>query len=66
MQDIALSLAMLMVFALPLGAFVLWRRRGMRKQAVLMLVLAAVMAANVAIWVVPASGGSAPLGQSPQ
>ena len=57
---------MLMVFALPLGAFVLWRRRGMRKQAVLMLVLAAVMAANVAIWVVPASGGSAPLGQSPQ
>lgn len=66
MQDIALSLAMLMVFALPLGALVLWRRSGMRKQAVLMLVLAAVMAVNVAIWVVPTRDGSAPLSEAPK
>lgn len=64
MQDAALSLAMLMVFALPAGAFVLWRRGGSRKQVALMLVLAAILAANVAIWVVPTRGGNAPLGQA--
>ncbi len=61
MQDIALSLAMLMVLALPAGAFVLWKRGGTRKQVVLMLVLAAIMAANVAIWVLPTGHGSAPI-----
>ena len=65
MQDIALSLAMLMVFALPAGALVLWRRGGARKQVVLMLVLAVVMAANVAIWVLPTSGGNAPVSRLP-
>ncbi|MBC2668703.1 hypothetical protein ACFOON_15460 [Novosphingobium piscinae] len=65
MQDIALSLAMLMVLALPVGALVLWRRGGPGKQVALMLVLAVVMAANVAIWVLPTSGGSAPVGQRP-
>jgi len=66
MQDIALSLTMLMVFALPIGAFVLWRRGGSRKQIALMLVLAVIMAANVAIWVVPTRQGPAPMAQAPQ
>lgn len=66
MTDIALSLAMLMVFALPAGAFVLWRRGGSNKQAALMLVLAVILALNVAIWVIPDSQGMAPMGQSPR
>lgn len=61
MQDTALSLAMLMVIALPLGAFVLWRKGGSRKQVALMLVLALILAANVAIWVVPTKNGAAPV-----
>ena len=61
MQDTALSLAMLMVIALPLGAFVLWRTGGSRKQVALMLVLALILAANVAIWVVPTKNGAAPV-----
>lgn len=66
MQDIALSLTMLMVFALPIGALVLWRRGGSRKQIALMLVLAVIMAANVAIWVVPTPHSAAPAGQTPR
>ena len=66
MQDIALSLAVLMVFALPLGAYALWKRGGSRKQITLMLVLAVILAANVAIWVVPTTQGAAPLGQQPR
>lgn len=66
MQDIALSLAMLMVFVLPAGGYALWRRGGSRKQIVLMLVLAAIMAANVAIWVMPGKDGTAPVGQAPR
>lgn len=65
MLETALSLAVLMVFALPIGALVLWRRGGSRKQVALMLVLAAILAANVAIWVVPTRQGAAPLGQAP-
>jgi hypothetical protein len=38
-------------------------RRGLRKQAALMLVLAAVMAANVAIWTLPGKDGEAPVGR---
>ncbi|MES2491985.1 MAG: hypothetical protein V4579_01740 [Pseudomonadota bacterium] len=64
MQDIALSLAVLMIFALPLGATVLWRRGGSRKRVWLILTLAAILAVNVAIWVVPTSGGVAPLEQT--
>jgi hypothetical protein len=66
MQETALSFAMLMVFALPLGAFALWRRGGSRKQIALMLVLAAVMAANVAIWVIPSGNVAAPLSTAPR
>jgi hypothetical protein len=66
MQDIALSLAMLMVIALPAGAYVLWRRGGNCKQVTLMLVLAVVMAANVAIWVAPTKDGAALTAQTPR
>ncbi len=61
MSDLALSLLVLGAIALTGGAVVLLRRGGSRKQAVLMLVLAAIMAVNVAIWIVPTSSGSAPL-----
>jgi len=64
MQDTALSLAMLMVIALPLGALVLWRKGGSRKQVALMLVLAVILAANVAIWVVPNGDGKAPVAEA--
>ncbi|GGC22209.1 hypothetical protein GCM10011371_07330 [Novosphingobium marinum] len=63
MLPTVLSLMVLTFFALILGAWYLWTRRGARRQAVLMLVLAAVIAANVAIWTVPDSDGTAPLGQ---
>jgi peptidoglycan/LPS O-acetylase OafA/YrhL len=63
MQETALSLAMLMVLALPLGAWALWRRGGSRKQVVLMLILAAILAANVAIWVIPTKNGAAPVAE---
>ena len=43
-------------FALVLGALALWRR-GVRRQAMLMLVLAAIVAGNIAIWVVPNDQG---------
>ena len=66
MTDIALSLAMLMEFALPIGAYALWRRGGSRVQIALMLVLAAVMAANVAVWVIPDRNGASPLTAAPR
>ena len=40
----------------------MWRR-GARPKAVLMLVLAAICAVNVAIWTLPDSSGTAPLGR---
>ncbi len=55
----------LVALALLVGAVFAWRH-GSRKQAGLMLALAAVMAANVAIWAVPGKDGSAPLGQQPR
>jgi len=66
MQDIALSLAMLMVFALPAGAWVLWKRGGSRKQVALMVVLAVILALNVAIWVVPTRSGASLSEQTPR
>ena len=55
MTDDVLSLGVLTAIALVLGAIVLWRR-GVRRQAALMLVLAVVMAGNVAIWSMPTAG----------
>ncbi len=56
-----LSIMVLAAIALILGAIVLLRRGQRRGQALLMLVLAAVMAANVAIVSLPDAGGNAPL-----
>ena len=58
-----LSILMLAAIAMVAGAVILWRRRGATKQVWLMLVLAVVLAANVAIWVVPSEDGTAPIRQ---
>jgi peptidoglycan/LPS O-acetylase OafA/YrhL len=52
MFDWTLSIAVLAVFALLIGAVALWRR-GVRRQAVLMVIAALVIAGNVAVWAVP-------------
>ncbi|MCJ2181230.1 hypothetical protein MTR62_00685 [Novosphingobium sp. 1949] len=57
-MTIALSLLVLTTLALAAGAVFLWRREGYRRQAALMLVLALVLAANVAIWTVPVRSGA--------
>jgi drug/metabolite transporter superfamily protein YnfA len=62
-MELALSLMVLAAIALVIGAFVLWRKGGSNKQIGLMLLLALIMAANVAIWTLPDSSGEAPLGQ---
>jgi len=59
-MDTVLSVVTLTALALVAGAIYLWRRGG-RKQAGLMLVLAVVMIVNVLIWTVPSSGGTAPI-----
>ncbi len=60
-MDTVLSIIMLAGLALLAGAFWLWRRQGMVRQVWLMIVLAFVMFANVAIWLVPQKDGAAPL-----
>jgi len=62
-SDAVLSILMLAAIAMVGGAFMIWRQRGANKQVWLMLVLAAVLAANVAIWVVPSKDGTAPVQQ---
>lgn len=66
MLDTALSLLMLTMIALTAGALFLWRRSGLSRQVVLMLVLAAIMAGNLAIWLVPDGSGTAMTGQVPR
>lgn len=61
-----LSLMVLAAIALLGGGIYLWRREGMRRQAVLMLVMVAVIAANVAILTVPNSDGSSPFAENPR
>jgi len=58
-----LSILMLTAIVMLLGAVYLWRQRGTSKQVWLMLVLAIVLLANVAIWVVPSVNGTAPAQQ---
>jgi flagellar biosynthesis/type III secretory pathway M-ring protein FliF/YscJ len=60
-METMLSIVMLAMFALVIGAIVLWRRGGPRRQIALMLVLAAVMAANIAILTWPDAKGETPL-----
>jgi drug/metabolite transporter superfamily protein YnfA len=57
MQATVLSLMVLTALALVAGAWWLWRKRRAVRQALLMLVLAAVIAVNVAIWAVPTDSG---------
>jgi hypothetical protein len=64
-MDTALSIVVLGAVALVLGAVALWRR-GVRRQALLMLLLAAIAAVNVAIWVVPNEAGQALVNAKPQ
>ena len=63
MTDVVLSIMALAMIALLLGAVWLWRRGGMGKQAGLMVLLAVVIAVNIAIWTVPEPGGTAPIDQ---
>ena len=65
-MTLVLSLLMLAIIALAIGAFALWRRGGSLKQVALMLLLAAVMAVNVAIWTLPDASGNSPLASVPQ
>ena len=60
-MDTVLSVVTLAALALVGGAIYLWRRGGARKQAGLMLVLAAVMIVNVLIWTLPDGSGTAPI-----
>ena len=64
MDDLVLSLVMVVALALIGGALWQWRRRGTDRNVWLMLVLAAVMLANVAIWVVPGPDGAAPISRA--
>ena len=56
MSDLVLSLVMLAAAVLVGGAYSLFRK-GNTQKALLMALLAFVMLANVAIWVLPASDG---------
>ena len=56
-----LSVLMLAAIALVAGAIYLWRRGAARLQVVLMLVMAAVIAANIAIWTLPGGDNAPPL-----
>ena len=63
MLSTVLSVLVLAAFALVLGAIYLWRKPGMRRQALLMLVLAAIAIVNVGIWTLPDGQGRSPIGQ---
>jgi hypothetical protein len=52
--------------ALAAGAIWLRRRGGSGRQVVLMLVLAVVIAINVAIWILPAGDGGTLIGNQPR
>ncbi|WP_324739737.1 hypothetical protein U8326_08580 [Tsuneonella sp. CC-YZS046] len=63
-MEAVLSILVLAAIALLLGAFVAWRKGRPRRQIMLMLLLAAVMVLNIAIWTLPDKSGQAPLGRS--
>lgn len=60
-MNTVLSILMLATGALVVGAVVLWRRTGLVRQPLLMLLLAVIAIANVLIWTLPDAGGTAPL-----
>jgi membrane protein implicated in regulation of membrane protease activity len=59
-MDLIFSIVMLTALALIGGAAFLWFKRGARKQAGLMVLLAMVMLINVAIWTLPDASGDSP------
>jgi hypothetical protein len=61
MLPTVLSLLMLLAVALIAGAIYLWRQLGRRRQALLMLALAAITVVNLAIWTVPDGQGRSPI-----
>ena len=63
MTDIVLSIVMLAALALVAGAIVLWRRTGEARHPALMVLLATIAVANVLIWTIPSSDGTAPIDQ---
>lgn len=60
-MDAILSVVVLAAIALVAGAIWQWRRGGAGKQVWLLLLLAAIMLANVLIWTVPDKDGTAPI-----
>ncbi len=60
-MDFVLSIVVLAAIALVIGAWYLRRRGAPTRQISLMLILAVVMVANVLIWTIPDSTGSAPV-----
>lgn len=64
--DLVLSILVLAAIALVIGAAVLWRRGGRTKQVLLMLLLAAIVAGNLALWLVPYENGKVPLSEAPR
>jgi drug/metabolite transporter superfamily protein YnfA len=57
MAATVLSLMVLTALVLLGGAWWLWRHKRAGKQALLMLILAAIIAVNVAIWTLPNTEG---------
>lgn len=63
MLSAVLSILVLAIIALLGGAAWLWRKPGMRKQALLMILLSVIAAVNVAIWTLPDEKGQSPAGR---
>jgi cytochrome c biogenesis factor len=60
MIETVLALLMLAVLVLGAGAVLQWRR-GDRRKAMLLVILALVAALNVGIWTIPDASGEAPV-----
>jgi hypothetical protein len=60
-MNIVLSILVIAAVALVAGAVLLWRKGGSRTQAVLMVIVAAILIANVLIWTLPYGNGEAPV-----
>ena len=65
-MNAVLSLLVLTAIVLLTGAIFLWRRGGSRRQVILMLVLVAVIAANIAILAIPTGDGAALVADMPK
>ena len=64
MMDLVLSLVMLSVILLLIGAYFLWKRTGQVKQPALMVLLAIIALGNVLIWTLPTADGTSPIDQA--